>query len=120
MLPAIEPGDWLAVNPRITAWPRTGAVVVFREPMSDALAIKRVAAGPGEQVAFADGYLTLAGDEAWLTADASESAAAAAGFGPPIDSARFGPVALDRLEGRVLFRYGPIRRFGRVGRAPAR
>ena len=74
MLPAIEPGDWLVVNPRVAAWPRPGAVVVFREPLSDALAIKRVAAGPGERVRFADGYLTLADDEAWLTADASEAA----------------------------------------------
>src|SRR5215210_5825899 len=59
MLPAIEPGDWLVVNPLVSGWPRTGSVVVFREPMSEALAIKRVAAGPGEQVRFADGYLTL-------------------------------------------------------------
>ena len=120
MVPAIEPGDWLVVNPRVSAWPRPGAVVVFREPMSDALAIKRVAAGPGERVRFADGYLTLAADEAWLIADATEAATGAAGFGPPIDSTRFGPVALDRLVGRVLFRYGPLRRFGRVGRAPSR
>ena len=114
MLPAIEPGDWLVVNPRVSAWPRPGAIVVFHEPTSDALAIKRVAAGPGDRVRFADGYLTLAGDEAWLTADASEAASAAAGFGPPIDSSRFGPVALDQLVGRVLFRYGPLRRFGRI------
>ena len=116
MLPAIEPGDWLALNPRVSTWPRPGAVVVFREPISDALAIKRVAAGPGERVRFADGYLTLGSDEAWLTADASEAEAGAAGFGPPIDSTRFGPVSADRLVGRVLFRYGPVRRFGRIGR----
>src|SRR6185369_15996744 len=66
MLPAIEPGDWLVVNPRVRAWPRPGAVVVFHEPMTDALALKRVAAGPGERVRFAEGYLTLADDEAWL------------------------------------------------------
>jgi hypothetical protein len=120
MLPAIEPGDWLVVNPRVTSWPRQGAVVVFREPISDALAIKRVAAGPGERVRFADGYLTLAGDEAWLTADASEAATGAAGFGAPIDSTRYGPVSLDRLQGKVLFRYGPLRRFGRIRQGPAR
>lgn len=114
MLPAIQPGDWLVVNPLVGAWPRRGAVVVFREPMSDALAIKRVAARPGERVPFAKGYLTLAADEAWLTADADLTAAAGAGFGPPIDSTRFGPVSLDRLVGRVLFRYGPLRRFGRI------
>lgn len=118
MLPAIQPGDWLVVNPRTRRWPAAGAVVVFREPISNALALKRVAAGPGARVRFADGYLTLADDEAWLAADASEATTAAAGFGPPIDSARFGPVPLDRLVGRVLFRYGPLRRFGRIAGPP--
>ena len=88
--------------------------MVFREPLSETLAIKRVAAGPGEQVRFGGGFLTLAADEAWLTADADEKAAAAVGFGPPIDSTRFGPVALEDLVGRVLFRYAPLRRFGRI------
>ena len=114
MLPAIEPGDWLVVNPRLSRWPRRGSVVVFREPLSDALAIKRVSAGPGEQVRFADGFLTLGVDEAWLAADASEAEAAAAGFGPPIDSTRYGPVPLDRVVARALFRYAPLRRFGRI------
>ena len=118
MLPAIEPGDWLVLDPRVRAWPRPGAVVVFREPMTDALALKRVAAGPGERVRFAEGYLTLADDEAWLVADASEALTVAAGFGPPIDSRRFGPVSLDHLVGRVLFRYAPLRRFGRIAPAP--
>jgi hypothetical protein len=117
MLPAIEPGDWLVVNPRARSWPRPGSIVVFREPMTESLALKRVAAGPGERVRFAEGYLTLADDEAWLLADASEAMTVAAGFGPPIDSRRFGPVALDRLVGRVLFRYGPLRRFGRIAGA---
>jgi hypothetical protein len=114
MAPAILPGDWLAVDPRVSRWPRKGSVVVFREPLSETLAIKRVAAGPGEQVRFGGGFLTLAPDEAWLIADADEKAAAAVGFGPPIDSNRFGPVSLDDLVARVLFRYGPLRHFGRI------
>lgn len=120
MLPAIEPGDWLVLNPLASMWPRPGRVVVFREPITEELAIKRVAAGPGERVRFADGYLTLAADEAWLAADADEALAAAAGFGAPIDSTRFGPVSSDQIVGRVLFRYGPLRRFGRVRRPVAR
>jgi len=117
MVPEIRPGDWLVVDPRVRRWPQPGAVVVFEDPLSDVLSLKRVAAGPGGQVRFADGYLTLAEDEAWLLADADEKSAAAAGFGPPIDSNRFGPVSLDRLVGRVLFRYWPPRRIGRIGRA---
>jgi hypothetical protein len=65
-------------------------------------------------VRFGGGFLTLAADEAWLTADADEKAAAAVGFGPPIDSNRYGPVPLEDLVARVLFRYAPLRRFGRI------
>ena len=59
MRPAIEPGDWLLVDPTTDRWPRRGSVVVFREPDSDELAIKRIAAGPGDRVPYADGYLIL-------------------------------------------------------------
>jgi signal peptidase I len=114
MLPAIAPGDWLLVDPTVRRWPRPGAVVVFREPDTDELAIKRVAAGPGEEVRFREALLRLADDEAWLTADADAATAAAAGFGTPRDSGRFGPVPLELLVGRAWFRYGPLRRFGRI------
>jgi signal peptidase I len=116
MVPAIQPGDWLFVNPRVSRWPRKGTVVVFREPFGGSLAIKRVAAGPGEQVRFGGGYLTLAEDEAWLTSDADEKAAAAAGSGPPIDSNRYGPVQSENLVARAAFRYWPPRRIGRIPR----
>ena len=119
MVPAIRPGDWLVVNPRVTRWPAKGSVVVFREPFAGTLAIKRVAAGPGEQVRFGGGFLTLADDEAWLTADADEKAAASVGSGAPVDSERFGPVSLEDLVATVLFRYWPVRRFGRVARRAA-
>ena len=114
MRPAIEPGDWLFLDPTIARWPRTGSVVVFREPDSDGLAIKRIAAGPGERVAFADGYLQLADDEAWLLGDATDDALALAGAGVAIDSRRYGPVSVDALVGRAWFRYWPRSRIGRV------
>jgi signal peptidase I len=113
MVPALQPGDWLLLNPLGRSWPGKGSLVVFREPLTGTLAIKRVAGGPGDRVEFAGGFLTLDHDEAWLTSDADASATAAAGFGPPIDSARYGPVPVDNLVGRVLFRYGPARRVGR-------
>jgi hypothetical protein len=115
MLPAVAPGDWLLVDPTVRGWPRRGSLVVVREPDSGELAIKRVAAGPNARVPFEGGYLQLAEDEAWLTADASVEAAAEAGFGAPRDSVRYGPVPLELLVGRVFFRYGPGRRIGRVG-----
>jgi signal peptidase I len=117
MSPAIEPGDWLFVDPSTATWPRRGSVVVFREPDSDELAIKRLAAGPGDRVPYADGYLILAPDEAWLLSDANDAALMAAGLGQPVDSRRYGPVPVDLLIGRVWFRYGPIERFGRIPRA---
>jgi signal peptidase I len=114
MVPAILPGDWLVVNPLLSRWPRPGSVVVFREPLSQNLAIKRVSARTGDRVPFAGGYLTLGPGEAWLTADSDEKAAASVGSGPPVDSKRFGPVDAEGLVGRVLFRYAPLRRFGRI------
>jgi signal peptidase I len=116
MLPAIEPGDWLLVDPTVGRWPRRGSVVVFREPTSDLLAVKRVAALSGDTVPFQGGFLHLAPDEAWLTADADPPTAATAGFGAPVDSSRFGPVPLELLVGRAWFRYAPLRRVGRLRR----
>jgi signal peptidase I len=117
MAPAIEPGDWLLVDPTIIRWPRRGSVVVFREPDGGGLAVKRVTAGPGDRVPFAQGYLELAEDEAWLQSDATPESTAALGFGEPIDSRAYGPVPLDLLVGRAWFRYAPLRRLGRIARA---
>jgi signal peptidase I len=118
MLPAIAPGDWLLVDPLMHRWPRRGSVVVIREPATEQLALKRVAATPGDSVPFADGWLHLAADEAWLVSDADESVTAAAGFGPPLDSRTYGPVTLDRLVARAWFRYGPASRIGLIPGRP--
>ena len=117
MRPAIEPGDWLLVDPTIRVWPRRGTVVAFREPLADLHAIKRVAGRAGDWVSFVEGRLRLADDEAWLLSDVTDETAAAAGDGRPVDSRRYGPVTLDRLVGRVWFRYAPLRRIGPVVRS---
>lgn len=116
MAPTIEPGDWLLVDPTIARWPRRGAIVVFREPDSSVLAIKRVAAAPGDRVNLDEGHLVLGADEAWLLSDAPDADLLAAGSGRPIDSRRYGPVPVGELVGRAWFRYGPLRRIGRIGR----
>jgi signal peptidase I len=116
MAPAISAGDWLLVDPTVDRWPRRGTIVVFREPGDGSLAVKRLAAGPGDRVAFADGYLELADDEAWLLSDATSETTRAAGFGEPIDSRVYGPVPLELLLGRAWFRYAPLRRIGRLAR----
>jgi signal peptidase I len=120
MEPTIRHGDWLLVDPTTARWPRRGAIVVFREPNRGELAVKRIAAGPGERVPFGDGFIELADDEAWLLSDASPQETAAAGYGGPIDSRMFGPVPVELLVGRAWLRYGPWRRFGRLRPPPAR
>lgn len=115
MLPGIAPGDWLLVDPTTRRWPRRGSLVVFRTPDTGELAIKRVAGRPGEVVPFAEGYLRLGGDEAWLVSDADAATTEAAGYGSPVDSNRFGPVPLELLVGRAWFRYGPWGRIGPLG-----
>jgi signal peptidase I len=114
MRPAIAEGDWLLVDPTTRRWPPRGAVVVIREPDSETLAIKRVAAGPGDRVEHDEGHIVLGLDEAWLLSDAADAELLAAGLGQPIDSRRYGPVPLDCLLGRAWFRYGPLRRIGRI------
>src|SRR6476659_983311 len=80
MAPAIEPGDWLLVDPTTHRWPRRGTVVVFQDPDGGGLAVKRVAAGPGDRVSFSQGYLELAEDDAWLLGEATTETAAGRGF----------------------------------------
>ncbi|TMD28713.1 MAG: hypothetical protein E6I94_07980 [Chloroflexi bacterium] len=116
MRPAIEPGDWLLIDPTVRRWPRPGSIVVIREPESDILAIKRVHTRPGgvvpdiqvtepstsEEVTVT---VRLGPDEAWLVGDDPAVS---------IDSRRYGPVSVDRLVARAWFRYGPLGRIGRL------
>ncbi len=93
MRPALRPGDWLL------AWRglrrgrpvriRPGQIVIARHPAAAApFLVKRVA------------WREAAGW--WL---ASDNPAAGA-----VDSARFGPVAPELIEARVIGRYWPARR----------
>ncbi|HEY6058710.1 MAG TPA: S26 family signal peptidase [Candidatus Limnocylindrales bacterium] len=106
MRPGIEPGDWLLVDPTTTSWPRRGSLVLFREPASDLLVIKRVGGRPDDVVATEFGQLRLTATEAWLVGDAPDSH----------DSRHYGPVPIERLVGRPWFRYGPPGRIGRLRR----
>ena len=79
-------------------WPRRGAIVVVREPDSELLVVKRVAARPGDRVVTPDGPRTLDPNQAWLLGDAADVS---------IDSRSYGPIGLERLVGRAWLRYGP-------------
>jgi signal peptidase I len=104
MVPVIEPRDWLLVDPTGVRWPRPGSIVVFREPDTERLSIKRVAARSGH-VTIPEGVLHLEPGEAWLVGDHE---------GHSRDSRAYGPVPFSRYVGRAWFRYGPPRRIGRV------
>jgi len=106
MAPTLLPGDWLLLDPTTRRWPRRGAIVVFREPRSGMLAIKRVAARGGDRVLDRYGVVDLAPDEAWLLGDNRSVS---------VDSRRYGPVPDSALIGRAWLRYGPAGRFGRLG-----
>ena len=69
MRPALEPGDWLLVDPTIRVWPRRGSIVVVREPGADLLAIKRIVARPGDVIRTTDGPIRLSPTQAWLLGD---------------------------------------------------
>lgn len=84
-------------------------MVVFHEPGSDLLAVKRVAAGPGDRVRISAGILRLGPDQAWLLGDNGALS---------VDLRRYGPVALEAFVGRAWFRYGPASRIGLIPRGP--
>jgi signal peptidase I len=105
MRPALEPGDWLLVDPTVRAWPRRGTIVVVREPESALLVVKRVVARPGDVIRTSDGPIRLGPTQAWLLGDDRARSR---------DSRSYGPVELDRLVARAWFRYGPQRRVGRL------
>jgi signal peptidase I len=131
MAPALRPGDWLLLDPTGRRWPRPGSIVVVCEPGTGILAIKRVAArgrpagrGRGLGVAGPEGtergargrdagVVTLPDGsvrhleprEAWVLGDASSGS---------IDSRAYGPLDADALVARAWFRYGPLRRVGRL------
>ena len=109
MAPALLPGDWLLLDPTGRRWPRAGSIVVVREPDTGIVAIKRVAerGRRGGRAASAPVGLgrPLESREAWLLGDSRDGS---------IDSRTYGPLDADAFLARAWFRYGPLRRIGRL------
>ncbi len=107
--------------------PRRGDVVVLRDPSgTDELLIKRVVGLPGERIAITNGRVSVDGivlNEPYLDQDTESGNRS--WVVPPLhifvmgdnrgasrDSRTFGPVPIDGLVGRAIFRYWPLNQFG--------
>lgn len=101
MRPALEPGDWaIAIVP---ARVRRGDIVVVEHPGRPGLEIvKRVVNVSGDVAP--DGFPLV--DQVWIEGDEPESST---------DSRQFGPVAIDRVRGRVRLVWWPPGRVRLVG-----
>ena len=101
MRPALEPGDWaIAIAP---ARVRRGDVVVVEHPERPGLEIvKRVVNVPGDVAP--DGFALV--DQVWIEGDEPQSST---------DSRQFGPIAIDRVRGRVRLVWWPPGRVRLVG-----
>jgi nickel-type superoxide dismutase maturation protease len=94
MSPSLQPGDRVVVLQ--SSWsrrPRVGDVVVFREPDAHlTFAVKRIVG------IECDRKLSVRGDNTNASRDSRE----------------YGPVAPELLVGRVIYRYLPAERRGRI------
>lgn len=109
--------------------PRRGDIVVLHDPSGGPeLLIKRVVGLPGERVTMSDGRVYIDGvalAESYLSQ--STQGSGRSWLVPPLtafvmgdnrnasrDSRVFGPVSLDQIVGRALFRYWPPAEIGSV------
>ena len=102
MAPRLRPGDWaIATAPGRL---RPGDVVVVRHPGRHGMEmVKRIAAGPGDEVA---GHVL--GHHEWFVAGDNPAWST--------DSRTFGPVSRAAIVGRIRCVYWPPGRAGRVRR----
>ena len=109
--------------------PRRGDIIVLHDPSGGPeLLIKRVVGLPGERVTMSDGRVYIDGvalAESYLSQ--STQGSGRSWLVPPLtvfvmgdnrnasrDSRVFGPVSLDQIVGRALFRYWPPAEIGSV------
>jgi signal peptidase I len=130
MAPTLRGGDHVLVSKLayLIGRPRRGDLVVFRRPRSDEVMLKRVVALEGDVVAIEDGILRVNGS-AERHPRADPRRLDSVWFGPvrvhgdgvfvlgdnraeSLDSTDFGPVARDRIIGRVVLRVWPPHRAG--------
>lgn len=108
--------------------PKQGDIVIINGPEYDSRLVKRVIALPGQTIDFKDGDVYVDGvklDEGYVKGETYPNVVAVPYTVPAdhvfvmgdnrensFDSRSFGPVALDSLEGKAVFRVWPIGKFG--------
>ena len=132
MAPTLDDKDYLLVD-RVFfkhGGLERGDLVVFRHPQDGPFLVKRVIGVAGDVVSIREGRIVVNGSPA---AGPGPSGASCPDFGPtvvPVDSAfclgdnlprsqdsrSFGPVAFGEIYGKVLMRYLPLEKAGRVER----
>ena len=108
MEPALSAGDVVLVD----LWtyrhrePRIGEVVLLQDAALPGMAlVKRVSMYPGEAGWPVSTHDHTAGRSIWLLGDNAEAS---------LDSREFGAVPPERMRGRVIYRYWPLSRAGRI------
>jgi len=129
MTPALRSGDYV-VTDRSDRPARRGDIVVLEYPShSSFFLVKRIVGLPGERLTIRSGRLLVDGitlDEPWTIDETGPDGEWELGperafvlgdarWMSSGDSREIGPVPLERLTMRVVFRYWPFKRFGRVG-----
>lgn len=129
MLPTIEPGDRLVVH--LAAYrkapPRRGDVIAFWDPARGELEVKRVIAVGGDEVIVGGGMVIVNGqrlDEPYLREPMLREIPLGGRLAEDQlfvmgdnrngseDSRDFGPLAYDRVMGRLVYRILPLNRAG--------
>ncbi len=128
MAPALRTGDYV-ITARSDRPPCRGDIVVFEHPgRSDFYLAKRIVGLPGERLTIESGHILVDGkpldepwtpdktgpdgewqlrpDEAFVLGDARRMSSG--------DSRQIGPLPIEHLKMRIVFRYWPFERFGPV------
>lgn len=110
--------------------PEHGDIVIIRRPEHEGRLVKRVIGLPGQTIDFRDGAVYVDGEkleESYVKGETFAGKIAVPYTVPDehvfvlgdnrensLDSRAFGPVAIDSLEGKAVFRVWPIGKFGNI------
>ena len=128
MTPSLLPGDYVLTD-RTSRQLRRGDIAVFEHPDRPAFhLVKRIVGLPGEHLTIESGRVLIDGiplSESWTNDDTGPDGTWELGAGEAFvlgdarslsaaDSRHIGPVPVERLSVKIVFRYWPPGRFGWV------